>query len=123
MPRLIARVLIAGMAAAAVAAPGMAQVDSWTVETITSKEDQAATNNEQAEIARQALQATQKAHEQAMQAYEKALEDRETQIRTRQEEYEAELARRAREHEEAMERWRADVEACKSGDKSRCASK
>jgi len=114
--------MLAGMAAAAAAATGMGPVDSWTVETITSKEDQAAINSEQAEIARRALQESREAYEQAMQAYERALEERQTLIWTRQEEYEAEVARRAREHQQAMERWRADVEACKSGDKTRCAS-
>lgn len=34
---------------------------------------------------------------------------------------EAEAARIAAEHEAAMAKWRADVAACKDGDKSRCA--
>lgn len=123
MHRLAAGMLAAGLAIAAATTPTMAQVDTWTVETITSKEDQAAINIKQAEEAQQTLQQSHEAYEQAMQAYENALQERENLIKSRQEEYEAEVARRAKEHEEAMERWRADVAACEAGDKTRCAQK
>lgn len=61
-------------------------------------------------------------------AYEKALRDREATIARQQAEYEAELAaveaerqRLEREHASRMAQWRADMEACKKGDKSKCA--
>lgn len=64
----------------------------------------------------------------AKRAYEAAVAARAQTIARQQAEYEAALAaveaekvRREREHEAAMTRWRADVEACKAGDISRCA--
>ena len=35
--------------------------------------------------------------------------------------YEAEKARRDAEYKAAMEKWQADVDACKAGDRTRCA--
>lgn len=50
-------------------------------------------------------------------AFEKATADREATIAAQA----AEAARKQREYEAAMAKWRADVEACKNGDRSRCA--
>lgn len=81
-------------------------------------------NREQAEFGTRQLAE----NEANRQAYEKALREREATIARQKAEHEAALAaveaerlRREREHEAAMARWRADVEACKKGDKSRCA--
>lgn len=64
----------------------------------------------------------------AKRAYEAAVAERAALMARQQAEYEAALAavaaerlRREREHEAAMARWRADAEACKAGDISRCA--
>lgn len=61
-------------------------------------------------------------------AYEKAVKDREALIARQQAEHEAAVAaveaerlRLQRAHEAAMAQWRADVEACRKGDKSKCA--
>lgn len=61
-------------------------------------------------------------------AFEQAVRDREATIARQQAEYEAKVAaieaerlRREREHAARMDQWRADVEACKKGDKSKCA--
>lgn len=123
MHRLAAGMLAAGVTMAAATTSAMAQVDTWTVETITSKEDQAAINRKQAVEAQKTLQQSHEAYEEAIQAYENALQERENLIRSRQEEYDAEVARRAKEHEEAMDRWREDVAACEAGDETRCAQK
>ncbi|SHN60663.1 hypothetical protein [Erythrobacter sanguineus] len=64
----------------------------------------------------------------AKRAREAAVAERAATIARQQSEYEAALAsfeseraRHAREHAAAMAQWRADVEACKAGDISRCA--
>lgn len=61
-------------------------------------------------------------------AYEKAVKDREALIARQQAEHEAAVAaveaerlRLQRAHEAAMAQWRADVEACRKGNKSKCA--
>lgn len=84
-------------------------------------------NREQADFA--ARQLAENAAAKA--AYEKALADREAIIAAqnaeaerKQREYQAakaEADRKQREYEAAMAKWRADVEACERGDKSRCA--
>lgn len=81
-------------------------------------------NREQAEFARNQL-AQNEANRRAV---EQATHEREATIARQRAEYEAALAateaerqRREREYAAAMERWRADVEACRKGDKSRCA--
>ena len=81
-------------------------------------------NQQQADFAKQQLQ--QNAANQR--AYEQAERDRAATIARQKAEYdaavaatEAERLRREREHAEAMARWQADVEACKKGDKTRCA--
>ena len=60
-------------------------------------------------------------------AFEQALRDREATIAKQKADYEAQLAaveaerlRREREYAAKMAQWRADVEACKNGDKSKC---
>ena len=64
-------------------------------------------------------------YEAAKLAYEKAVRDREATIVRQKAEHEAaveaERLRREREHEAVMARWRADVEACKKGDRTKCA--
>jgi hypothetical protein len=81
-------------------------------------------NRQQAEFARNQL-AQNEANRRAV---EQATREREATIARQKAEHEAALAateaerqRREREHAAAMERWRADVEACQKGDKSRCA--
>lgn len=81
-------------------------------------------NREQAEFGTRQLAE----NEANRQAYEQALRDREATIARQTAEHEAAVAaveaerlRREREHEAAMARWRADVEACRKGDRSRCA--
>jgi hypothetical protein len=61
-------------------------------------------------------------------AYDRAVREREAAIARQKAEYQAALARteaerlrREQDHAAALARWQADVEACKKGDKSRCA--
>lgn len=81
-------------------------------------------NREQAEFGTRQLAE----NEANRQAFEKALRDREATIARQQAEYEAKVAaveaerlRLEREHAARMAKWRADVEACKKGDRSKCA--
>lgn len=53
-------------------------------------------------------------------ASEAAALAREDQIRNDQAAWEAEKARLAVEHAAAMDQWRADVAACRDGDRTRC---
>lgn len=79
-----------------------------------SEAQRAALNREQAEFARRQLE--ENAANQR--AYEDAVKARDIEIASRQEEY----ARVLQRHEEAMELWRADVAACRAGDRRRCAA-
>ena len=81
-------------------------------------------NREQAEFGTRQLAE----NEANRQAFEQAVRDREATIARQQADYEAQVAaveaerqRREREHTARMAQWRADVEACKKGDKSKCA--
>ncbi|HMO69729.1 MAG TPA: hypothetical protein PKE25_13960 [Novosphingobium sp.] len=74
-------------------------------------------NREQAEFARRQLQE----NEDSQRAHDRAVLEREELIVRQAARHRAEIERLAREHELAMERWRADVEACRKGDRSRCA--
>ena len=56
----------------------------------------------------------------ARQAYEQAQAAREEQIQQDQAAWEAEKTRLATEYESAMEQWRADVAACRAGNRTRC---
>lgn len=85
----------------------------------TEEQVRARLNAEQAAFARK--QAEETAANQR--AYEEALVAREAEIQRQQQAYQDETARLAREHDAAMARWRADAEACKKGDRSRCAPK
>lgn len=76
-------------------------------------------NREQAERAQRQLEANAA----GQRAYEEAQYAREEQMRRDQEAYEQEKSRLAREHEAAMDVWRADVAACRRGDRARCASR
>ena len=80
-------------------------------------------NREQIEFSKRQLAE----NEASRRAFEQAVKDREATIARQKAEHEAAVAaveaerlRREREHEAAMAKWRADVEACKNGDKSRC---
>lgn len=81
-------------------------------------------NREQAEFGTRQLAE----NEANRQAFEQAVRDREATIARQQADYEAKVAaveaerlRRERDHAARMAQWRADVEACKKGDKSKCA--
>jgi hypothetical protein len=76
----------------------------------------AALNRQQAEDARRQL-ADNAASAAASQAATLARED---QIRSDQAAWEAEKARLASDHAAAMDQWRADVAACRAGDRTRC---
>lgn len=76
----------------------------------------AALNRQQAQDAQRQL-ADNAASAAASQAATLARED---QIRSDQAAWEAEKARLAADHAAAMDQWRADVAACRSGDRSRC---
>lgn len=100
--------LLALTAALLIAAP-----TAWAQDTDISPEEQRAIlNREQGEFAQRQLE--ENAANQR--AYEDAVKAREIEIKRQEEEY----AQRQREYEEAMERWRADVAACKAGDVRRC---
>lgn len=73
-------------------------------------------NREQAEEARKQL-AENAASRSASEAAALARED---QIRSDQAAWEAEKARLATQHAAAMDQWRADVTACREGDRTRC---
>ncbi|MCL4671593.1 MAG: hypothetical protein KJZ64_01360, partial [Sphingomonadaceae bacterium] len=111
------------------AAPAAPPADILSV-PVTSEQEQRELaererlNREQAEFGTRQLAE----NEANRQAFEKALRDREAIIARQQSDYEAQLAaveaerlRREREHAAKMAQWRADVEACKKGDKSKCA--
>ena len=74
-------------------------------------------NREQAEFARRQLQE----NAESQRAHDRAVLEREEMIVRQATHHRAEIERLQREHELAMERWRADVEACRIGDRSRCA--
>jgi selenocysteine lyase/cysteine desulfurase len=76
----------------------------------------AALNRQQALDAQKQL-ADNAANRQASEAATRARED---QIRTDQAAWEAEKARLAADHAAAMDQWRADVAACRAGDRTRC---
>lgn len=74
-------------------------------------------NREQAEFARRQLQE----NAESQRAHDRAVLEREELIVRQSARHRAEVERLQREHALAMERWRADVEACRKGDRSRCA--
>lgn len=81
-------------------------------------------NREQAEFGTRQLAE----NEASRLAFEQAVRDREATIARQKAEYEAKVAaveaerlRLEREHAARMAQWRADVEACKKGDRSKCA--
>jgi hypothetical protein len=76
----------------------------------------AALNRQQAQDAQRQL-AENAASASASQAAARARED---QIRSDQAAWEAEKARLAADHAAAMDQWRADVAACRAGDRTRC---
>lgn len=73
-------------------------------------------NRQQADEAKRQL-AENAASAAASQAASLARED---QIRSDQAAWEAEKARLAADHAAAMDQWRADVAACRDGDRTRC---
>jgi hypothetical protein len=88
--------------------------------TLAEVLEQRAANKAQADAARQQEDedaARLAAYEKAQDAYQAELARVEEEKRA----IEAQAARTATDHEAAMARWRADVAACESGDKSRCA--
>lgn len=80
------------------------------------EEARALLNRQQAEDAKRQL-AENAASAAASQAAALARED---QIRSDQAAWEAEKARLAADHAAAMDRWHADVAACRDGDRTRC---
>lgn len=76
----------------------------------------AALNRQQAQDAQRQL-ADNAASRSASEAAALARED---QIRSDQAAWEAEKSRLAMDHAAAMDQWRADVAACRSGDRTRC---
>jgi hypothetical protein len=103
----------------AAASPAFAQktVDGIQVpegNSLAEVKQRQAANEEQAKLAQEQLQqnaANQAAYDQAMKAYQEKL------AQIQQQKADAERA-----HEEAMAKWKADTEACKAGDTTRCAS-
>ena len=111
----VSLVLAAPVAAQLWAAPPMARPTPEAADPVAVT---SGLNREQAEFAERQLaenEASRRAHEQAVGA-------REAEMARRQAEYEAAKEMGEREHVEAMARWRADVEACKAGDQSKCAA-
>ena len=61
-------------------------------------------------------------NEEAQRAHDAEAKAREEKIAQEQAAYEAAKEKRERDYAEAMAKWKADVEACKAGDKSKCAA-
>ena len=81
-------------------------------------------NRDQAAAAKRQLEqnaANQRAYDQAVRAREAAIARQRAEYQAALARTEAERLRREQEHAAALARWQADVEACKKGDKSRCA--
>lgn len=114
---------------AAPAAPPASPPDNLSIPVTPEQEQREVTERERLNREQAAFGTRQLAENEARRkAYEQALRDREATIARQQAEHEAAVAaveaerlRREREYAEAMARWRADVEACKKGDRSRCA--
>jgi biopolymer transport protein ExbB/TolQ len=107
--------LLAGSMAVATSVPAK-PVAEPTYGQPTPEAARAKLNREQAQEAREQL-AENAASRSASEAAALARED---QIRSDQAAWEAEKARLASEHAAAMEQWRADVTACRNGDRTRC---
>lgn len=75
-------------------------------------------NREQAAFAGRQLAA----NEESRRAREEAVTASSEEMARQRSAYQAEKERRERDHAGAMARWRADVEACKAGDRSKCAA-
>lgn len=104
--KLANMVAISALALGLGATPALAQAAQGplSAEATTAK-----LNREQAEKARlQSAEnvASQEAHDAGV---------------VREAEFDAEKARLAKQHEQAMANWQADVDACKAGDRKRCA--
>lgn len=81
-------------------------------------------NSDQAAAAKRQLEqnaANQRAYDQAVREREAAIARQKAEYQAALARTEAERLRREQEHAAAIARWQADVEACKKGDKSRCA--
>lgn len=120
MNKLTARVglmlsILAGSIAVATSVPAKPAAE-LTYGQATPEAARAKLNREQAEEARKQL-AENAASRSASEAAALARED---QIRSDQASWEAEKARLATEHAAAMDQWRADVTACRNGDRTRC---
>ena len=107
--------LLAGSMAVATSVPAQPAVEP-TYGQATPEAARAKLNREQAEEARKQLAENAASRS----ASEAAALAREEQIRSDQAAWEAEKARLATEHAAAMEQWRADVTACRDGDRTRC---
>jgi len=113
----MARLTSSLIAFLAFTAPALAQSPQENTYGYTTPEEAtAAVNREQAELALRQLAANAA----SQRAHDEAVMQGEAQSRQQLEAYEAEKNRRTKEYEEAMERWRADVAACKAGDRTRC---
>ena len=89
-----------------------------TAEDAVPESETAKLNEQQQEF----VSSQYKEHQQAQRTYEEEVRAREEGIAQQQAEYEAAKEKREREYAEAMAKWKADVEACKAGDKSKCAA-
>ncbi|MEW9854446.1 hypothetical protein [Novosphingobium sp. M1R2S20] len=110
--------LILAAAVGVLATPLAAEPPEPTYGTSIPEEARAKLNREQAESAQRQLEENAA----SKRAYEEAEYEREEQMRRDLEAYEQEKKRLAKEHAAAMDVWRADVAACRSGDRTRCAS-
>lgn len=114
MPVRVALLPLILLAAPVQAAPGEPPEPTYSYPTPEAA--RAAINRDEATKARRQLEENAA----NLRAFEAAQAAREEQIRSDQAAWEAEKARLAEEHEAAMEQWRADVAACRSGDRTRC---
>jgi fused signal recognition particle receptor len=87
-------------------------------------EARAKLNEQQAQFALGQVRAnstSQAEYERQLKAAEEATAKIAADAAAAQAAYEAEKARRDAEYKAAMDKWQADVDACKAGDRSRCA--
>lgn len=105
------------------AAPAPAATPRTTVLEATEQAEQERLNRDMAEFAARQLaanEASRAAHEQAERERQETIARQNAEHQAALAATEAERLRGVQDYEAAMARWRADVEACRTGDFSRC---
>jgi len=110
-----ALLLTASVAAQASLAPPTAHPTPQGADPVA---ETARLNEEQSDFARRQLAA----NEASRRAHDRAVQAREAEIAQEQAEFQAAKARNEHDRAQAMAEWRADVQACKAGNRSKCAS-